>query len=235
MALRWSTAESFSRPVERPLGRAFFDRTTTRVARDLLGSVLHVRGRTGRRSVRIVEVEAYGPDDPASHAYRGPTVRNRSMFGPPGTLYMYRIHQVVCANLVTRRGEAVLLRAGAPLDPAAGNPSGPGRLCRYLGLEWRDDGLDVTRVGRVYLTRDQSGNPRLPILRGRRVGISRAVERPFRFSVAGSPWVSRPRPPRLLSAASPSRSHDGAGSRRTRTRSTPLSDGGRSGGRTVGR
>ncbi len=133
----------------RPLGRGFFDRPTTRVARDLLGAVVTVRARDGVRSVRLVEVEAYVANDPASHAYRGPTRRNRSMFGPPGTLYIYRIHQVVCANLVTRPGEAVLLRAGRPLLPVEANPSGPGRLCRVLGLTIADDGCRVGPRGRI--------------------------------------------------------------------------------------
>ncbi len=116
------------------------------------------------------------------------------MYGPPGTLYMFRIHQVVCANLVTRPGEAVLLRAGTPIRPTEGNPSGPGRLCRFLGLTMTDDGADMTVGRRMSLT---SANPRVPaprVVRGPRVGISRAVERPLRFSVRGNRWVSRPRP-----------------------------------------
>jgi DNA-3-methyladenine glycosylase len=227
--------ESCSRTGGRRLGRAFFDRPTSRVARDLLDAELHVAGPSGPRTVRIVEVEAYGPNDPASHAFRGPTQRNRSMFGPPGTLYVYRIHQVVCANLVTRRGEAVLLRAGAPVETAEGSPSGPGRLCRFLGIEWADDGLNVTKGGRVYLTWARPGSPRFPVLRSSRVGISRAVDRPHRFSAAGSPWVSRPRPARPISEASPSRSRAVGGSPRTRTRNTPLSGGGTSGDRSAGR
>jgi len=98
-----------------------------------------------------VETEAYVRGDPANHAFRGPTPRNRSMFDAPGTLYVYRIHQVVCANLVARRGEAVLLRAGAPLPNAPGNASGPGRLCRYLGITIEDDGTDTVLGRRVEL------------------------------------------------------------------------------------
>ncbi|EQD50778.1 Methylpurine-DNA glycosylase (MPG), partial [mine drainage metagenome] len=86
------------------LGPVAFDRPTTAVARDLLGTVVRTYGPDGVRAVRLVEVEAYVGHDPASHAFRGPTRRNRSMFGPPGTLYVYRIHRVVCANVVTRRG-----------------------------------------------------------------------------------------------------------------------------------
>jgi DNA-3-methyladenine glycosylase len=187
----WTVASSSER---RRLGRSFFERPTTQVARDLLGSVLSVRGPDGVRSVRLVEVEAYGGNDPASHAYRGLTRRNRSMFGPPGTLYVYRIHQVVCANLVTRPGEAVLLRAGAPLPPLVEDPSGPGRLCRALGITIDDDGTSVVGPGRISLIARGSSPRRGPIVRSRRVGISRATGRRLRFSVARDRWVSRPRP-----------------------------------------
>ena len=180
-------------PAER-LPRSFFARPTVRVARDLLGRTLNVRGPDATRSVRLVEVEAYLANDPASHAFRGPTARNRSMYRGPGTLYVFRIHQVVCANLVTRRGEAVLLRAGAPPADAEGNPSGPGRLCRYLGIEPADDGIDTVGSRRTWLTSGVRGTPRPRIVTSPRVGISRAVDRPLRFSLAGDPWVSRPQP-----------------------------------------
>ncbi len=163
---------------------------------------MSVRGPDGLRSVRLVEVEAYVGNDPASHTYRGRTQRNRSMFGPPGTLYVYRIHQVVCANLVTRPGQAVLLRAGAPMSPDGGNPSGPGRLCRYLGLSFHDDGISVVSRSRVWLKARYPPNPGGPIVRTARVGISRATERRLRFSVARDRWVSRPRPE--VPSASPS-------------------------------
>jgi DNA-3-methyladenine glycosylase len=166
------------------------------VARDLLGRQLHVLGPASFRSVRLVEVEAYVADDPASHTYRGPTARNRSMFGPPGTLYIYRIHQVVCANLVTRRGQAVLLRAGAPLGDVEGNPSGPGRLCRFLELRLTDDGIDTARSERAYLTMGEGRARSERVLATPRIGISRAVDRPLRFSLADNRWVSRPRPSR---------------------------------------
>jgi len=184
----------------RRLGRSFFDRPTVRVARELLGATVVARGPDGPRSVRLVEVEAYLRGDPASHAFRGLTRRNRSMFGPPGTLYVYRIHQVVCANLVTRRGEAVLLRAGAPGSEREGNPSGPGRLCRSLGITIEDDGSSVTGPGRIAV-RSRSG-PVGRVVRTPRVGISQATERRLRFSVARDRWVSRPRP--AVPSASPS-------------------------------
>jgi len=190
MARRSATGGRFSRPGARA-GRAFFDRPAERVARDLLGATLWVRSHRTSRSVRIVETEAYVRDDPASHAFRGPTARNRSMFSSPGTLYVYRIHQVVCANLVARRGEAVLLRAGDADSVPPGTASGPGRLCRFLRISREDDGLDTVagaRVG-VRLRTGKTG----PVLIGRRVGIRKAADRPLRFALANEPAVSRPR------------------------------------------
>ena len=161
------------------------------------------------RAGRIVEVEAYGAGrDPASHAHRGPTPRNASMFGPPGTLYCYRSYGVhTCANVVTGvegQGEAVLVRA---LEPVIGTDemfavrraarderdlaSGPGKLCEALGIDLGDDGTDLLAASsRVVLLAGEtivSGK----IASGRRIGITRAVELPWRFWVADSPWVSR--------------------------------------------
>ncbi|MCI4355246.1 MAG: DNA-3-methyladenine glycosylase [Thermoplasmata archaeon] len=173
------------------LPRAFYDRPTATVARALLGCSLARVGPEGILMGRIVETEAYGSNDPASHAFRGPTKRNRSMFGDPGTLYVYRIHQVHCANAVTRRGQAVLLRALEPVSPELPDASGPGRLCRALGLTIRDDGSDLIE-GRVRIY-PRGGSPG-PIVRSPRIGIRRAVDRPMRFSLAGNPFVSSPRP-----------------------------------------
>ncbi len=192
MVSRSVTADGSSESAPAPgVDRAFFDRPTTVVARDLLGRLFLVREGGPARSVRIVETEAYVARDPANHAYRGPTPRNRSMFLRPGTLYVYRIHQVVCANLVTRPGEAVLLRAGEPLAPGMGSPSGPGRFCRSLGIDRSDDGSDVVASARFLVSSERSGRRRVRV--GPRVGIRRAVDRPLRFALAGSPWVSRPR------------------------------------------
>lgn len=175
------------------------------VAPRLLGTVLQVDdGRCGR----VVEVEAYdGADDPASHAFRGPTARNASMFGPPGRLYVYRLHW--CANVVLAepgRAAAVLLRAVEPLDgidrmrqvrPAARRDvdltNGPGKLCAALGITGDDDGVDLLDPrSRVRLCSD--GAPSSELLVTTRVGISRAVDRAWRFADAASPWVSTGRP-----------------------------------------
>jgi len=175
---------------DRPLPRSFFDRSTPIVARALLGQRVARRVAGELRVGRIVETEAYVTGDPASHAYRGPTPRNRSMFGPPGTLYVYRIHQVHCANIVTRRGEAVLLRAVEPEQGIEGSTQGPGRLCRAFALTRAEDGSDV-RTGAF---RVLPGGTVRTVAVGPRVGISRARARRLRFAEAGNRWVSLPRP-----------------------------------------
>ncbi len=179
------------------------------VAPDLLGLVL----RRGDRAGVIVEVEAYdGESDPASHAARGPTVRNASMYGPPGTLYVYLIYGMHwCANIVcSPQGEAsaVLVRALMPtaglvsmrrhrplVDRDVDLCSGPGKLCAALGISGQDDGSSVLSPGAVRLERHPT-NVFLegkPIVSGPRVGISKATDRPWRFAVAGVAEVSRPR------------------------------------------
>ncbi len=192
MASRSATGGRSSRRPGRRLPRAYFARRTTDVARDLLGVELAVRDPAALRTVRLVETEAYVAGDPANHAYRGPTARNRSMFLAPGTLYVYRIHQVVCANVVTRPGEAVLLRAGEPIGESTADPSGPGRLCRALGITLTDDGTDLVRSQRICLAPGTSGGGDVVV--GPRVGLTRATDRPLRFALTRNPWVSRPRP-----------------------------------------
>jgi len=193
MARRSATGGRSSRPKPgRRAGRAFFDRPADRVARDLLGATFSVRSGESVRSVRIVETEAYLRNDPASHAFRGPTARNRSMFSRPGTLYVYRIHQVVCANLVTRRGEAALLRAGAADGVPPATASGPGRLCRFLGITRDDDGEDTVAGERVAVW--LRGTRAKAIRTGTRVGIRKAAQRPLRFALEDEAAVSRPRP-----------------------------------------
>jgi DNA-3-methyladenine glycosylase len=233
MATRsWTGARSSERPRGHRLGRAFFDRPAPRVARELLGTQLEVHGARETRTARIVEVEAYLRGDPASHAFRGATRRNRSMFLAPGTLYVFRIHQVVCANLVTRRREAVLLRAGTVAGAAPGAGRGPGRLCRALGIRIEDDGTDAVEGSRVSV-RSGTG-PTGAVATGPRVGLRRATERRLRYWIAGDPDVSRGRSA-SGGAASPTRSPGGGRYRRTRTRSRPASGGGRRAGRSAGR
>jgi DNA-3-methyladenine glycosylase len=113
------------------------------------------------------------------------------MFGAPGTLYVFRIHQVYCANAVTRPGEAVLLRAAEPLGPDSASLSGPGRLARGFGLTKADDGTSLVS-GRLRILEGDSRPP--GVVRSPRVGISKARERKLRFSWSGHPAVSSPRP-----------------------------------------
>lgn len=167
------------------------------LARALIGARLSVRGCGGR----IIETEAYARDDPASHSYRGQTLRNAAMFGPAGTAYVYRSYGIhLCLNVVGRRGEAVLIRALEPLfgldDMRRRRPSGPlcagpGRLAAALGITLDDNGA-VFGDG---LRLDPDSAPDRPLLVGPRIGISRATDLPWRFGLAGSSGLSRPFPP----------------------------------------
>lgn len=182
-----------------PLSRPFFARSVHEVAPELVGCTLLVDGVGGR----VVEVEAYDPTDPASHGYRGKTSRNRSMFGPPGHAYVYRSYGLHwCLNLVCDgegTASAVLVRA---LEPTHGleamavrrgtdDPrllcSGPGRLCQALGVTAAYDGLPLDEPPFTLLCRTAA----VELASGRRVGISQAAERPWRYALAGSPFLSR--------------------------------------------
>jgi DNA-3-methyladenine glycosylase len=187
-----------------PLARDFFERPTIEVARGLLGCVLVRETAAGRVAGRIVETEAYlSEGDAASHSHRGRTQRNASMFGEPGTAYVYLIYGVHhCLNVVTAPqgvGEAVLLRALEPLEGldlmaarrGRSAPrelcSGPGKLVQALGVTREDDGLRFG-VGGLVL---HAGDETCEILAGPRVGLSKAEELPLRFRAKGSSWVSR--------------------------------------------
>lgn len=175
-------------------------------ARRLLGATLTVTGEEGSVAVRITETEAYGgSDDPASHAYRGPRLRNATMFGPPMHLYVYRSYGVHwCANVTC--GEdglpaAVLLRAGEVTGGhglAEGRRGkvkkqnlarGPGNLAQALGITGEDDGLELTGDGRVRLHLGPDPSPDT-ISAGPRVGVSKAPDHPWRFWLTGDPTVS---------------------------------------------
>jgi DNA-3-methyladenine glycosylase len=180
-----------------PLPAGFYDRPTATVARALLGAWIVAPDPSGFAAARIVETEAYVANDAANHADRGETARNRSMFAGPGTLYVYQIHQVFCANAVTRPGQAVLLRAAEWVTERPSSLSGPGRLCRGFGLTRADDGSSLLS-GRVrFAAGDRSPES---VVRAPRVGISRAKDRPLRFLWDGHPATSAPRPWRRRSA-----------------------------------
>ncbi len=176
------------------------------MAPDLLNKVL-VRGS---RRGRIVEVEAYlGPHDPASHAYRGLTARNATMFGPPGHLYVYFTYGMHwCANTVCGHegdGTAVLLRALAPIAgiaamrtarggirPDTALCSGPAKLCQAFGIDRRYDGVDLTVAAKAapWIGDDGTPPPDAPSS-SKRIGITVAVDHPWRWYVAGDPNLSR--------------------------------------------
>jgi DNA-3-methyladenine glycosylase len=184
----------------KPLKRAFFARSVHEVAPDLIGATLLVDGVGGV----IVEVEAYHHTEPAAHSFRGPTPRNLVMFGPPGFAYVYRSYGIHwCINFVCEKAgsaSAVLVRA---LEPTHGIPamrrrrrlhderslcSGPGKLTEALGITEAHNGLPLdvppialqARVGTV------------EVVRGVRIGITKAVELPWRYGLKGSKFLSKP-------------------------------------------
>jgi DNA-3-methyladenine glycosylase len=181
------------------VNRDFFARDVHEVAPELIGVELLVDGVGGP----IVEVEAYDHEDPAAHGYRGRTERNASMFGPPGHAYVYRSYGIHwCLNFVCDAEEvasAVLIRA---LEPTRGletmarrrglaEPrllaSGPGRLCQALGVTREHDGLPLDRP--PFELRAREGP--VELLRGPRIGITKAADLPWRYGLAGSRYLSR--------------------------------------------
>lgn len=185
------------------MGADFFDRSVHEVARDLIGCTLLYEGCGGV----IVETESYDADDPACHAYVGLTERTRVLFGPPGYAYVYLsygIHSLLNA-VAEPEGEAaaVLIRALEPthevermrerrrVRPDLDLCSGPGKLTEALGIDLGDNEADLSRV--PFLIAPPEGTPP-KVVTGPRVGITKAVDRPWRFSAADSPYVSRPRP-----------------------------------------
>jgi DNA-3-methyladenine glycosylase len=182
------------------LPRAVFERDPVELARELVGTLLLVSEIGGI----IVETEAYGPEDPASHSFRGRTPRNGSMFGPAGHVYVYRSYGMHwCVNVVCKpTGSAVLIRALEPrsgigemrkrrgVEPVRLLCAGPGRLCQALDITGAHDGLAVNEAPFHILGR--SGE--IDVVVGPRIGITRAAEKPWRFGLVGSPFLSRPFP-----------------------------------------
>jgi len=189
--------------VGRPLPRAFYLAPVLEIAPSLLGAVVD----HGGVRLRITEVEAYdGANDPASHAYRGPTARNDVMFGPPGHAYVYFTYGMhYCVNVVCGppgTPAAVLLRAGEvvagrdiaesrrPRSSARDLSRGPARLTQALGIDRRQNGLDVTTLASpLVVRRGLAVAPEL-IRTGPRIGISTAVAWPWRFWIDGERSVS---------------------------------------------
>jgi DNA-3-methyladenine glycosylase len=192
------------------LPRAFYRRDTLAVARDLLGQRLVRASKGARVAGRIVEVEAYdGARDSASHAHRGPTERNASMFGPPGHAYIYFIYGMHhCFNVVTEpegQGAAVLVRALEPVEGIEGMrarrggregralTNGPAKLCYALAIDRTLDGADLVEGEALWIERGEAV-PEERVARGPRVGVRGdewAVRVSWRFWIEGNPYVSK--------------------------------------------
>jgi DNA-3-methyladenine glycosylase len=190
------------RKLGKPLRRAFFTRSVQEVASDLIGATFMVNGVGGI----IVEVEAYHHTEPAAHSFRGPTPRNTVMFGPGGFAYVYRSYGIHwCVNFVCERqgsASAVLIRALEPtfgvaamrrrrgLQDARSLCSGPGKLTQALGITDKHNGLplDAPPIA-LYAP------PNKPdIVTGVRIGITKAIQLPWRYGLKGSKFVSKPFP-----------------------------------------
>jgi DNA-3-methyladenine glycosylase len=188
--------------VSRPhqLHRDFFDRSVHEVAPELIGATLLFNGAGGI----IVEVEAYHHTDPAAHSYVGRTERNAVMFGPPGFLYVYRSYGIHwCMNFVCEKAgsaSAILIRA---LEPAIGLRAmqnrrgaadirrlcaGPGNVCQALGITRDQNGLPLDEEPFEIFAREAP----VSVVRGPRIGISKAIEEPWRYGLEGSKFLSKP-------------------------------------------
>jgi DNA-3-methyladenine glycosylase len=190
--------------VPKLLTKAFFRRSVHEVAPDLIGATLLFKGVGGR----IVEVEAYHHTDPAAHSFRGPTARNAVMFGPPGYTYVYRSYGIHwCLNLVCEpagSASAVLIRA---LEPTEGLPlmrrrrglsevrllcAGPGRVGQALGITVAHNGMPLDEAPFALFARTGA----VDVIAGPRIGITKAAEKPWRYGLKGSAFLSKPFRPR---------------------------------------
>lgn len=180
--------------------RSFFNRSVHKVARELIGATLMVNGTGGT----IVELEAYHHTEPAAHSFNGPTPRNRVMFGPPGVAYVYRSYGIHwCLNFVCEAegsASAVLIRAVEPVEGLANMRrrrgvaderalcSGPGKLCEALGVTIKHNGLALDRAPFELRARVETPD----IVVGPRIGITKAVDLPWRYGLKGSKFLSKP-------------------------------------------
>jgi DNA-3-methyladenine glycosylase len=184
------------------LTRAFLNRSVHEVAHDLIGVTLLFAGSGGP----IVEVEAYHHTDPAAHSFRGPTARNAVMFGPPGYVYVYRSYGIHwCLNFVCEpagSASAVLIRAIEPTVGIAGMRrrrdvtnerllcSGPGRVCEALGITAAHNGLPLDELPFELFARESA----VEVIAGVRIGITKAAEKPWRYGLRGTRFLSKPFP-----------------------------------------
>jgi DNA-3-methyladenine glycosylase len=184
----------------RRLHKDFFNRSVHQVAPELIGATLLFNGAGGI----IVEVEAYHHTDPAAHSYVGRTERNAVMFGPPGYLYVYRSYGIHwCMNFVCERdgsASAVLIRAIEPqhglramakrrgVAEARQLCSGPGKVCQALGITRAQNGIALDKKPFELFAREE----KVSIVRGPRIGITKAVEKPWRYGLKGSKFLGKP-------------------------------------------
>lgn len=183
--------------LERKLPRAFYDRDTIIVAKDLLGKLLVNLSDGVERVGKIVEVEAYlGEHDLAAHSSKGRTERTKVMFGPPGHAYVYLIYGIhYCMNVVTERdghASAVLLRALEPVKNITGRTQGPGLLCKAMAVDKRLNAHDLLSDD-FYIASAPTAEA-FTIVKGPRIGVDYArhwAKRHLRFYIKGNPFVSR--------------------------------------------
>lgn len=200
MAQKTKPADATTPACGKPLKRAFFARSVHAVAPDLIGATLLVNGVGGL----IVEVEAYHHTDPAAHSFRGPTPRNRVMFGPPGFAYVYRSYGIHwCVNFVCEEegsAAAVLIRALQPTHGLATMRrrrrvhderalcSGPGKLTEALGITDAQNGRPLDAAPFALYERTE----KMEVASGVRIGITKAVELPWRYGWKDSKFLSKP-------------------------------------------
>ena len=200
MAQNPKPAETSAPRLGKPLKRSFFNRSVHQVAPDLIGTTLLADGVGGI----IVEVEAYHHTEPAAHSFNGPTPRNLVMFGPPGYSYVYRSYGIHwCVNFVCEKegsASAVLIRALQPTHGIAAMRrrrglhderalcSGPGKLCEALGITIKTSELPLDTP--PFALHARIAKPE--IIAGVRIGITKAVDLPWRFGLKGSKFLSKP-------------------------------------------
>jgi len=190
-----------------PLPRSFYERNTVVVARKLLGKLLVKRSDDGVIIGKIVEDEAYGGrDDPASHAYKGETPRNKVMFGKPGLSYIYFVYgNHYCINATTEREGvpgAILIRAveivdglqlarkNRPAKSLVELANGPGKLTKALGITKVHNGLDFTTSTGLFICKPERDES-FEVIASKRIGIKAGSEKPWRFYMEGNKFVSR--------------------------------------------
>jgi DNA-3-methyladenine glycosylase len=199
-ALAFRAAARVNNPVARKLTRSFFDRSVHEVAPDLIGATFLFDGTGGL----IVEVEAYHHTDPAAHSFGGMTARNAVMFGPPGFAYVYRSYGIHwCVNVVCEAegsASAILIRALQPTQGIAAMRrrrglederllcSGPGRLCEALAITGTQNGLPLNSG--AFELRSRAAD--VDIMKGPRIGITKAADFPWRYGLKGSRYLSKP-------------------------------------------